>query len=39
MPLSQLAMDDSGTPVVDYGTHVPAATSTPTCTEVHVQSP
>ena len=38
MPLSQLPMDDSGPPVVDYGMHVPAATSTPTCTEVHVQS-
>ena len=31
MPLSQLAMDDSGPPVVHYGTHVPTATSTPTC--------
>ena len=30
MPLSQLAMDDSGPPVVHYGTHMPAATSTPT---------
>ena len=29
MPLSQLAMDDSGPPVVHYGMHVPAATSTP----------
>ena len=38
MPLSQLAMDDSSPPVVDYGMHVPAATSTPTCTEIHVQS-
>ena len=38
VPLSQLAMDDNGPPVVDYGTHMPAATSTPTCTEVHVQS-
>ena len=28
MPLSQLAMDDSGLPVVDYGMHVPTATST-----------
>ena len=33
MPLSQLAMDDSGPPVVHYGMYVPAATSTPT----HVQ--
>ena len=38
MPLSQLAMDDSSLPVVDYGMHVPAATSTPTHTEVHIQS-
>ena len=41
MPLSQLAMDDSGPPVVHYGMgmHMPTATSTPTCTEVHVHSP
>ena len=39
MPLSQLAMDDSGPPVVEYGMHMPAATRTPTHTEVHVQSP
>ena len=39
MPLSQLAMDGSSPPVVDYGMHVPTATSTPTCTEVHMQSP
>ena len=38
MPLSQLAMHDSGPPVVHYGTHVPAATSTPICTEVHTHS-
>ena len=38
MPLSQLAMDDSGPPVVDYGMHMPTATSTPTHTEVHMQS-
>ena len=37
MPLSQLAMDDSSPPVVHYGTHVPAATSTPMCTEIHTQ--
>ena len=36
MPLSQLAMDDSGPAVVHYGTHVPTVTSTPTGTEVHV---
>ena len=35
MPLSQLAMDDSGPPVVYYGMHMPAATSTPTHTEVN----
>ena len=38
MPLSQLAMDDSSPPVVAYGMHMPAATSTPTHTEVHMQS-
>ena len=38
MPLSQLAMDDSGPPVVHYGMHVPAATSTPTHTEEHTHS-
>ena len=38
MPLSQLAMDDSSPPVVHYGMHVPAATSTPTHTEVHMHS-
>ena len=35
MPLSQLAMDDSGQPVVHYGMHMPTAISTPTGTEVH----
>ena len=34
MPLSQLAMADSGPPVVHYEMHVPAATSTPTHTEM-----
>ena len=38
MPLSQLAMDDSSPPVMHYGTHVPAATSTPTYTEVDTHS-
>ena len=38
MPLSQIAMDDSGPPVVHYGTHVPTATSTPTGTDVHTHS-
>ena len=30
MPLSQLAMDDNGPPVMHYEMHVPTATSTPT---------
>ena len=34
MPLSQLAMDDSSPPVMHYGMHVPAATSTRTHTEM-----
>ena len=34
MPLSQLAMDDSGRPVVHYGMHEPAASSTPTHVEM-----
>ena len=38
MPLSQLAMNDSGPPVVHYGMHVPAATSTPTHTEMDTHS-
>ena len=38
MPLSQLAMDDSGPPVVHYETHMPTATSTQTHTEVHTHS-
>ena len=38
MPLSQLAMDDSGPPVVHYGMHMPAATSMLTGTEVHMHS-
>ena len=38
MPLSQLAIDDSGPPVVHYGMHMPAATSTPTHTEVNTHS-
>ena len=29
MPLSQIAIDDSGLPVVHYGSHVPVAASTP----------
>ena len=38
MPLSQIAMDDSGPPVVHYGTHVPSAMRTPTGIDVHMQS-
>ena len=38
MPLSQLGMDDSSPPVVHYGMHVPAPTSTPTHTEVNTHS-
>ena len=34
MPLSQLAMDDSGPPVMHYRTHMPAATITPTHAEM-----
>ena len=34
MPPSQLAMDDSGPLVMHYGTHVPAATSSPTHAEM-----
>ena len=38
MPLSQIAIDDSGPPVVHYGSHMPVAASTPTCTTVHMHS-
>ena len=38
MPLSQIAMDGSSPPVVHYGMHMPAATSTPTGTDVHKHS-
>ena len=38
MPLSQFVMDDSGPPVVHYGTHVPAATSTPAHMEMDTHS-
>ena len=38
MPLSQIAIDDSGPPIVHNGTHVPVAASTPTGTDVHVHS-
>ena len=38
MPLSQIAIDDSGPPIVHYGTHMPVAASTPTGLEVHALS-
>ena len=38
MPLSQIAMDDSGPPVVHYDMHVPTVTGMPTGTDVHVHS-
>ena len=38
MPLSQIALDDSGPPVVHYSMHVSTATSTPTGTDVHMHS-
>ena len=38
MPLSQIAMDDSSPPIVHYGMQLPAVTSTPTGTDVHVHS-
>ena len=38
MPLSHIAIDDSGPPIVHYGTHMPVAASTPTGTDVHMHS-
>ena len=38
MPLSEVAMDDSGPPVVHYGMHMSTATSTLTGTDVHMHS-
>ena len=38
MPLSEIAMDDSGPPMVQYGMHMPVAASTSTGTDVHVHS-
>ena len=38
MPLSQIAIDDSGPPVVHYGSHVPVAASTPMGTIAHAHS-
>ena len=38
MPLSQMAIDDSGPLIVHYGTHLPIAASTPTGTDAHMHS-
>ena len=38
MPLSEIAIDDSGLPVVQYGSHMPVAASTPTGTISHSYS-
>ena len=38
MPLSQIEMDDSSPPIVQYGTHMPVAVSTPTGIDVHEHS-
>ena len=38
MPLSQIAMDDSSPPVVQYDSHVPIAASAPTGMDVHMHS-
>ena len=38
MPLSQIAIDYSGSPIVHYGTHMAIAASIPTGTDVHAYS-
>ena len=38
MPLSKISIDDSGLPVVHYGSHMPVAASTPTGTTSHMNS-
>ena len=38
MPLSEIAMDDSSSPLVQYGMHIPVAASSPTGTDVHMHS-
>ena len=38
MPLSQISMDDSGPPMVQYDMHMPIAASTPTGMDVHMHS-
>ena len=39
MSLSALSLDDSGPPMVQYGSHVPLAASAPNSTLAHMQSP
>ena len=34
MPLSQIAIDDGGPPIVHYGTYLPVAASIPTGTDI-----
>ena len=38
MSLRQIAIDDSGPPIVHYGSHMPVAASTPTDTTTHMHS-
>ena len=38
MPLSQIVMDDSSPPIVQYGMHVPIAVNTPIGADVHAHS-
>ena len=38
IPLSHIAIEDSSLPVVHYGSHMPAAASTPTGTTAHMHS-
>ena len=38
MPLSQISINDSGPPVVHYGSHVPVAANTPMATISHLHS-
>ena len=38
MPLSEISIDDSGVPVVHYGSHMTVAASIPKGTTAHMQS-
>ena len=38
MPLSEIAMDVSGLPVVQYGMHVPVTVSTPAGIDVYIHT-